>query len=200
MSSRFRNLLLTLAGIAVPAIAGCTDARSPVLPAAPGGETSARSVPSSRFATGSELDVLARYRAKPRPVSILVYSRIGPAGGRMDFQGFSIIVPRNAVDRTTTFWIYLPEIGTSNADRVVAEFGPHGVPFRRQVTIGLPYRGTTVEGDPGASVVWWDNGTWVPMGGTISADGSQLLIPTPHFSEYGTASMARGGTFLTSGG
>jgi hypothetical protein len=46
-------------------------------------------------------------------------------------------------------------------------------------------------------VVWWNNG-WVPMGGTVSADGSQIFTTTSHFSTYGTAS--RGGTLTTSGG
>jgi hypothetical protein len=47
-------------------------------------------------------------------------------------------------------------------------------------------------------VVWWNDG-WVPMGGTVSADGSQLFTTTSHFSTYGTASY-RGGTLTTAGG
>jgi hypothetical protein len=127
---------------------------------------------------------------KPNPVTGWAKAWIGPWGGRMDFLGFSVIVPAGAVDRVTMFTIKLPA-DLPGDDHVVAEFGPHNVAFAKPITIGFPYRGTTLEGDPNGTVVWWNNG-WVPMGGTVSADGSQILTQTPHFSEYGTTSRTGG--------
>jgi hypothetical protein len=112
----------------------------------------------------------------------------------VDFEGFTLIVPAGAVEKVTMFTIRLP-VDPNGSERVVAEFGPHRT-FLRPITIGLPYRNTTVEGI-GAQVLWWD-GAWVPMGGALSADGSQIFTETTHFSEFGVA--PRGGGLLTSGG
>jgi hypothetical protein len=38
------------------------------------------------------------------------------------------------------------------------------------------------------------------MGGTVSADGSQIFTTTTHFSMYGTTAESRGGTLTASGG
>jgi hypothetical protein len=198
MSSRFRVLLLALAASVVSFTAGCSDAGTP-LDAAParmtrGGTTTTA---STDFVASGNLDILARFRVKPQITIAWAKAWIGPEGGRVDFQGFTIVVPAGAVDRVTMFTIRLP-VDPNGSERVVAEFGPHNVAFGTPVTVGFPVRGTSVEGNANAHVVWWNNG-WVDMGGALSADGTQILTQTPHFSEYGVTAE-RGGTLSASGG
>ena len=205
MSSKFRNVLAAVAATVVSLTAGCTEAGSPVdaRPVLPGGANAARGATpqatsdETLLASGNSLDIIATFRVKPQITIAWAKAWIGPAGGRVDFQGFTIVVPAGAVDKVTMFTIRLP-VDPKGSQRVVAEFGPHNVAFAKPVTIGFPYRGTSIEGDPTiARVVWWNDG-WVSMGGTVSADGSQIFTQTPHFSEYGTTN--RGGSMLTSGG
>ena len=189
MSVKFRNVLLAAAATMVSLTAGCTDGGTPVSPRS-------TAAPASPRPTATAVAQLARFRVKPNPITGWAKGWIGPGGGRMDFVGFSVIVPPGAVNKVTMFTIKLPA-DLQDDDHVVAEFGPHNVAFAKPVTIGFPYRGTTLEGDPNGMVVWWNNG-WVDMGGTVSADGSQILTQTPHFSEYGTTS-SRGGLTLSGG-
>ncbi|HVG44569.1 MAG TPA: hypothetical protein VM890_07560 [Longimicrobium sp.] len=164
--------------------------------ASPGPEL-ARSAPGTPRATAGAIAQLARFREKPQTTYGWAKAWIGPAGGRMDFLGFTVIVPPGAVSKVTMFTIKLP-LDPDGAEHVVAEFGPHNTTFAQPLTIGFPYRGTSIEGDASATVVWWNN-AWVPMGGTVSADGSQFFTTTTHFSEFGTASY-RGGGITASGG
>jgi hypothetical protein len=204
MSSKFRNVLVAVAATVVSLTAGCTEAGTPVdaRPATPGVSagkgTTTQATSDNTFSSTNDLDIIATFRVRPQITIAWAKAWIGPAGGRVDFQGFTIIVPKGAVDKVTMFTIRLP-VDPQGSERVVAEFGPHNVPFAQPVTIGFPFRGTSIENDPGnAHVVWW-NDAWVNVGGTVSADGSQVLVEVPHFSEYGTTT-ARGGTMLTSGG
>jgi hypothetical protein len=202
MSSRFRFLLLAVAATAVSFSAGCSDAGTPVSSAPGGGVRYARVGSTATTTTtdvggASNLDILATFRVKPQITIAWAKAWIGPAGGRLDFEGFTIIVPPGAVDQVTMFSIRLP-VDPDGSDRVLAEFGPHNVAFRQPITVGFPYRGTSIEGNTSSHVVWWDNG-WVNMGGQISADGTQIFTQTPHFSEYGTTAE-RGGAITASGG
>lgn len=198
MSSRFRNVVVA-AAVMVAAGAGCTDARSPVAPESQ--PAAGRLAPETpRLAVGSDLDPIARFRQQPQVVVGWAKTWIGPAGGRLDFYGFTIVVPPGAVDKVTMFTIRLPLTLATGSDRVVAEFEPHGRVFLKPVTIGFPYRGTSIDGDPNATVVWWDGSAWENMGGTISADGTQVFSQVPHFSEYGTTTTSRSGGMSISGG
>ena len=200
MSVKFRNALLAVAATVVSLTAGCTDAGTPVSPrmAAPAALATKAAAPTADVgAPATSVDVLARFRQKPQITIAWAKAWIGPEGGRVDFQGFTIVVPAGAVDRVTMFTIRLP-VDPNGSERVVAEFGPHNVAFARPVTLGFPVRNTTVEGNTAAHVVWWNNG-WVDMGGVVSADGSQVFTQTPHFSEYGVTAE-RGGTLSASGG
>jgi len=203
MSVKFRHVLLVVAATAVSLTLGCGEAGTPVsprasVPAAVAGKATTTSTTSTTStAPSGSIDQLARFRQKPQITIAWAKAWIGPEGGRVDFVGFTVIVPPGAVDKVTMFTIKLP-VDPDGSEHVVAEFGPHNTTFAQPLTIGFPYRGTTVEGDPGATVVWWNDG-WVPMGGTVSADGAQLFTTTTHFSEYGTASY-RGGTLTTAGG
>ena len=199
MSVKFRNALLAVAATIASLSAGCTDAGTPLSPRAaalsPSGAATT-STSESLAAPAEAVVSLARFKVKPQVTIAWAKAWIGPAGGRMDFVGFTVIVPPGAVDKVTMFSIKLP-VDPKGSEHVVAEFGPHNAQFAQPITIGFPYRGTTVEGDGSATVVWWNDG-WVPMGGTVSADGSQILTTTSHFSTYGTA--ARGGGLTLSGG
>ena len=199
MSVKFRNALLVVATTVVSLTAGCSEAGTPVSPRSPQGATLARASTTSTSTTtapNESLVNLARFKVKPQITIAWAKAWIGPAGGRMDFVGFTVIVPPGAVDKVTMFTIKLP-VDPNGSEHVVAEFGPHNPQFAVPLTIGFPYRGTTIEGDPGASVVWWNDG-WVPMGGTVSANGSQIFTTTTHFSEFGLASFR--GTITASGG
>lgn len=204
MSSKFRNVLVAVAAMVVSLTAGCTETGTPVdaRPATPvaaaGKGATTQATSDGTFASVNDLDIIARFRVKPQITIAWAKAWIGPEGGRVDFQGFTIIVPRGAVDKVTMFSIRLP-VDPNGSERVVAEFGPHNVPFAQPVTVGFPFRGTSIESDPAnAHVVRWDN-AWVDVGGAVSADGSQVLVQLPHFCELGTTT-ARGGTMLTSGG
>jgi hypothetical protein len=204
MSVKFRNVLLAVAATVVSLTAGCTDAGTPVSPRTPAPDAAfsrdgaTTTATSSEFAApGAAVAELARFKVKPQVTIAWAKAWIGPAGGRVDFVGFTIIVPPGAVDKVTMFTIKLP-VDPNGSEHVVAELGPHNTTFAKPLTIGFPYRGTTVEGDASATVVWWNDG-WVPMGGAVSADGTQIFTTTTHFSEFGTASY-KGGTMTTAGG
>ena len=167
---------------------GCSEAARAPLSAEPAGPA----------LSTSDMQPLARFRTKPQVTIAWAKKWIGPEGGRLDFLGFAIEVPAGAVDKVTMFSIRLP-VDPSGSEHVLAEFGPHAVPFARPVTIELPYSGTTIEGTTAPTVVWWNEG-WVNMGGTVTADGLRLRTSTDHFSTYGTTDASRGGTFVTSGG
>ena len=171
--------------------AGCADAGSPL---------SARSgVPSFSSSGSPDLSALARFNQTPQITIAWAKKWIGPEGGRLDFYGFAIEVPAGAVDKVTMFSINLP-VDPKAAERVVAEFGPHGKQFAKPVAIELPYRGTTIDGSASSTIVWW-NGAWVNMGTTVTADGLRLRTLTDHFSTYGTTDDSeRGGGIYTSGG
>jgi hypothetical protein len=190
MSPKFRFLLPAVAATMVTVIAGCSDAGSPT-------GSAPRAAPlGAHLASAADLDQIAQFKVKPQITIAWAKKWIGPEGGTLDFQGFTIVVPAGAVDRVTMFSIKLP-VDPNGSNRVVAEFGPHGAQFAAPLTIAFPYRGTTIEGASGSHVVWWNNG-WVDMGGTVSADGSQLVTTTTHFSEYGTTAQ-RGGLILSGG-
>lgn len=170
------------------AVAGCADVQQPTL---------AVPEPAGPSLSAGDMDRLARFQQKPQVTIAWAKKWIGPEGGRLDFMGFAIEVPAGAVDKVTMFSIKLP-VDPNGSERVVAEFGPHAVPFKQPVGIEFPYRGTTIEGALSPTVVWW-NGMWVDMGGTVTADGQRLRTSTDHFSTYGTTD-ARSGAIATAGG
>lgn len=191
MNSVQRRLALVLAGPML-LLAGCGEAAGPTTPSGRPGAPAA-----SRAGGGPELEWLAAFRQEPAGGVAWAKRWIGPEGGRLDLGGFAVEVPAGAVDRPTQFSIRLP-VDPQGAERVVAEFGPHNQVFARPVEIELPYAGTSVEGAD-ATIVWWDPDAraWVDVGAALTADGTRLRTPTPHFSTFGVSS---GGTILMSGG
>ena len=143
---------------------------------------------------------VATFRQRPSVTIAWAKKWIGPEGGRLDFQGFAIVVPAGAVDRVTQFSISLP-VDPQGSEHVVAEFGPHNQLFAQPVTIELPFRGTSIEGSTNPTIVWW-NDQWVDMGASPTPDGLRLKTQTNHFSTYATSDVVtmRGGSITVSGG
>lgn len=188
------RLFVALIAAAI-ALVGCADSNSPTSPAAPG----ARAGDASFSVSGSELARVARYDSPPSITIAWARKWIGPEGGRLDFRGFAIEVPRGAVSRVTQFSIRLP-VDPDAGERVLAEFGPHGT-FAVPVTIELPYAGTSAFGAD-ATVGWWDDegSMWVDVGGAATDDGERIRTSTDHFSTYATMESGRGDTVILSGG
>ena len=201
MRFMIQRTLLAVAAAAAVMVTGCSDAGSPVETAtAPVGPAFAQAS-STELASSADLDIIARFRTRPSITIAWAKKWIGPAGGRLEFQGFAVDVPAGAVDRVTQFSIRLP-VDPNGSERVVAEFGPHGETFAVPVTIELPYVGTSIEGDGGIpTVLWWNAeiDDWYDMSGLLTLDGARVATQTTHFSLYGTTSLSSGGV-TTSGG
>lgn len=185
-----RKLGFALALAASLGAAGCADLGSPV--------SAREGVPASNVAANPDLDELARFRTKPQVTIAWAKKWIGPEGGRLDFYGFAVDVPRGAVDKVTMFTIRIP-VDPKGSEHVLAEFGPHGKPFNVPVAIELPYRNTTLEGVADPTIVWW-NSAWVDVGAALTADGQRLRTNVDHFSTYGTSTESRTGTIWLGGG
>ena len=183
-----RSFGVPLALVLAVLSAGCTEAGQAPFAAQPAGPS----------LSTEAMQPLARFRQKPQLTIAWAKKWIGPEGGRLDFMGFAIEVPAGAVDKVTMFSIRLP-VDPSGSEHVLAEFGPHAVPFATPVFIELPYSGTTIEGTSSPTVVWWNAG-WVNVGGAVTADGQRLRTATDHFSTYGTTDARGGGAIATAGG
>lgn len=194
MNRILRNLLPSLVLVALFVAPGCADREVPTALAP-------TTAPSLGQGSTPDLSHVATYRKRPSLTIAWAKKWIGPEGGRLDFQGFAIVVPAGAVDKVTQFSISLP-VDPHGSERVVAEFGPHNQLFAQPVTIELPYQGTSIEASTAPTIVWWD-GEWVDMGASLTTDGLRLKTRTNHFSTYATTSdfvSSRGNTMSTSGG
>lgn len=190
--NRFRSL--ALAACAALLVAGCAD-QTPTQPAeSPAPEAAV----FAQGTAGLDVSELARFRQRPQITIAWAKKWIGPAGGRLEFQGFAIDVPAGAVSKTTQFSIHLP-VDPKGSEHVVARFGPHGASFPVPVAIEVPYAGTSISGQAG-TVVWGNpsTGEWESYGGAPTADGQRLRTTTTHFSTYGARSMGTG--IVVSGG
>ena len=180
--------LALVAAIALPILAtACSDTPTAPLDRPQAGLTS----------SDGGLGKVARYKTNVPGIGTTTGRLIGPLGGTVSVGGFEIKVPAGAVDAPTWFTITLPS-DVKRWDRVIAEFGPHGMQFGVPVTITLPYRGTSSEDAAAAPHVLWNNGLdWVPLPSWLTNDG-RIQTQTIHFSEYGTEDPGRGIT--TAGG
>lgn len=193
-----KALLRRFVVLAMPLLwaAGCSEMDGPLrVEPAPG---------EALFSAGQgspNLSELAKFRTRPAITVAWAKKWIGPEGGRLDFHGFAVEVPRGAVSKVTQFSIRLP-VDPGGSERVVAEFGPHGATFPVKVAIEVPYAGTTMQASGAGVVVWWDpwQGAWVPMPGTsFTTDGLRLRTLTDHFSTYGAMEAWSGGVIASGG-
>ena len=195
MNRILRNLLPSLVLVALFAAPGCADREAP---------TALAPAAAPSFGQGSsspDLSRVATYRKRPSLTIAWAKKWIGPEGGRLDFQGFAIVVPAGAVDKVTQFSISLP-VDPHGSEHVVAEFSPHNQLFAQPVTIEFPFQGTSIEASTTPTIVWW-NDEWVDMGASLTADGLRLKTQTNHFSTYATTDdfvTSRSGGVTTSGG
>lgn len=188
------KLVPALALLAFVAAPGCAD-RQAATPLAP------EAVPSlSQGGSVPDLAAVATFRTRPSVPVAWAKKWIGPEGGRLDFQGFAIVVPAGAVDRVTQFSISLP-VDPQGSEHVIARFGPHNQQFAQPVTVELPFRGTSIEGSASPAIVRWSD-EWVNMGSSPTPDGQRLKTQTYDFSTYATSDVVttRGTTMSTSGG
>ena len=176
-------------------VAACGEAGDPLMGAERAVPVAARTADETALRV-REVEEVAAYRVRrSRPQNAWAKAWIGPAGGRLEFNGFRIVVPAGAVKKTTMFSLALPKEGT---ERALAEFGPHNVTFAVPITIELPYAGTTAEGSA-PRALWFDESAraWVWVGGALTADGQRVSTSVTHFSLYGAGEP---GTVSTTGG
>lgn len=175
---------------AVLAVAGCTERpQGPLEPAA-----LAPAAPTALI-DGPGIDVAGVLRlagppawAGPRHVSKLVRAA---EGGTVELNGYRVEIPAGALPHDATITIDLPR-GGPLGQRLLAEFGPHGIHFNEPVTLTFPLRGVLLDGGA-LEVARWENGGWTSLGGSVSDDGASLSSTTPHFSTYAGKYVMAGG-------
>jgi hypothetical protein len=115
------------------------------------------------------------------------------SGGSVELNGFRIDVPAGALPYDAVVSIQLPT-DLERSQRVLAEFGPHGIQFNQPVTITFPLVGVSVP-TAGVEVARWENGGWTSLEGSVAPNGASVSSTTPHFSEYSARSkeMVAGG-------
>lgn len=170
-----RTVLSTLvAGLLL--VAGCTNDR--VSPLAP---TGAERLLSAELDLSAALDFatlpdLTQSRHAER------YIRASE-GGVVEIYGFRVEIPAGALPADTLVTIDLPTDATE-AGKVLAEFGPHGIQFSKPVVITFPLEGVILPDGPIEVRRGEETGTWTSLGGSASADGKSFSSTTPHFSPY----------------
>lgn len=168
-----RRLLPLLAATLL--IGGCADG-----PMSPLTSTS----PAAELSSSIDLTDVLKFAALPD----LTQSRHAEKyiraseGGSVEIGGFRVEIPAGALPADTLVTIDLPTDATL-AERVLAEFGPHGIRFQQPVTISFPLEGVLVPDGP-IEVRRWENDGWTSLGGAASADGRSFWSTTPHFSTY----------------
>lgn len=134
----------------------------------------------------ADVSWVATYRTGTPTSSVSASQWIGPEGGTLRLLDFEVVVPPGAVSTLTKFRIKLPA-DPKRLNRALAEFEPHNVPFAQPVTLRMPYRGTSAEGET-SNVIWWNGARWIRYATTLLPDG-RLETMTDHFSEFGTEDL-----------
>lgn len=170
---------------AIVALAGCSDSSQPMLSTpAPPAESLTETVSVNGLLQFAGTPSLAGARHAEKRI-------IAAEGGFVELNGFRVDIPAGALPADTTVTIDLPT-DELLAERVVAEFGPHGVQFNTPVTLTFPLSGVLWNGNP-VEVARWENGGWTSLGGSVNPTGTALSGTTPHFSTYGGKYVLAGG-------
>lgn len=173
----FRRLALSLV-VLLPLLSACAE--HPVAPVLTPG-----SQPNALVAVGGiDLNGVLEFASLPDLTTGRHASKYIRAaeGGFVELNGFRVEIPAGALPADTLVTIDLPS-DPVYGQRVMAEFGPHGIQFNAPVTISFPLTGVLLGGER-LEVGRWENGGWTSLGGTVSADGRSLFSTTPHFSTY----------------
>ncbi len=175
-----RSLGAALASLVL--LAGCTE-NTPLAPRVDAGRTLSPQDVTELLHFATLPDLSGTRRAE---------KRISAAeGGFVELNGFRVDIPAGALPADTVVTIDLPT-DPALAQRVVAEFGPHGIRFNTPVTLRFPLTGVSLNGSP-IEVARWENGGWTSLGGSVDALGTVLSGTTPHFSAYGGKYVMAGG-------
>ncbi len=180
---------LTLVSLAAAAfvLAGCSDrSQAPLAPATPRG-------PVHALAGTIDVNGLLQFIGTPDLTGTRHAEKFIRAsqGGFVELNGFRVDVAAGALPYDATVTIDLPGDAVL-AKRVMAEFGPHGIQFKKPVTISFPLEGVILPARGGIEVARWESNAWTSLGGWVSADGKRLFSTTPHFSTYSGHVMAGG--------
>jgi hypothetical protein len=177
--STARKLLITLTFLSVLAAVGCGD-YSPVSPsqdnAMPGVENPQfvrlLSTPGGSSSIQSDEDRSIVMGASSTMIS-------AEDGGVVSNGYFSVYFPPGALVEDTEITIEMPDYPSA-----VVRLSPHGIYFRKEVTLSLPTELIESESD-GYEVLWFNEeaGYWENVGGYVE-DG-EAKVELEHFSEYG---------------
>lgn len=192
--------VLTLGAAALVALAACADAPSgPGARRAPGGQPAQGKATTDGAGTLDGATALYTAQALTRSAAVGAQKAtavIGPEGGTLTLpsSGLTVVVPRNAVRRATTFTVTAPS-GTG----VWYEFQPQGTKFDVPLQVTQDLRGTnynaltTLERDA-ARAGYFKDGTQNTSTNTapvyeelpvaVDVTLTRLTFQVPHFSGW----------------
>jgi hypothetical protein len=160
------------------------------------------SAPVSRFASSieeKEVNVVQRATANPGGSATQI---IGPSGGSISVAGVTITLQAGAVTEPTAITVNVP----AGRD-VAAEFLPHGLTFKKPVSISFNLEGTLAENATANDAFGATYSVGVPQNGRARAIEPFMLVvknktgtlQTTHFSTYEVSFMWSKGWILVGG-
>jgi hypothetical protein len=167
-----QNILTSLTFLTVLAALGC-GTYSPV---APSQETLLPGVENPLF-----VRLLPASKDSDIDPSLVATKLISAAeGGVVSNEYYSLYFPPGALEEDTEITIEMPEFPLA-----VVRLGPHGITFKKEVTLSLPLGVVETEASD-YGVLWYneETGLWEYIGSYIEDD--ILKAGLEHFSEYGS--------------
>jgi hypothetical protein len=149
--------------------------------------------PAANVVLGIDLTGVLTFVEQPDPARALHASRYIRAaeGGTVELNGFRVDIPAGALPADTLVTIDLPSDPVLGR-RLLAEFGPHAVPFAVPVTLTFPLEGVALTG-AAVEVARWEGGAWRSLGGTVDPLARTLSSTTSSFSSYSGKYVLAGG-------
>jgi len=179
--SAARNLLIALTFLSVLAAVGCGD-YSPVSPSQDNTMPGVENPLFVRLLSTPEGSVIPS-DSGDRSIVMGASSKMISAeeGGVVSNGYFSVHFPPGALVEDTEITIEMPEYPSA-----VVRLSPHGIYFRKEVTLSLPTE--LIESESAGEnyrVLWFNEevGVWEDMGGYV--EDSEVRVELEHFSKYG---------------
>jgi hypothetical protein len=99
-------------------------------------------------------------------------------GGVVSNEYYSVYFPPGALEEDTEITIEMPQYPLA-----IVRLGPHGITFKKEVTLSLPLGVVETEASE-FDVVWYNESTqlWEDIGGYC--DGTRIIASLSHFSDY----------------
>ncbi len=177
--SAARNLLIALTFLSVLAAVGCGD-YSPVSPSQDNTMPGVENPLFVRLLSTPEGSIIPS-DSGDRSIVMGASSKMISAeeGGVVSNGYFSVHFPPGALVEDTEITIEMPEYPSA-----VVRLSPHGIYFRKEVTLSLPTELIESE-NPNYRVLWFNEeaGVWEDMGGYV--EGGYVNVGLEHFSDYG---------------